>query len=40
VAEMEEAWKRTRMKVRKGGTMIGKTTRLLEVDVEVKTLVE
>jgi len=40
LAEMEEAWKRTGMKVRKGGTMIGKTTRLLGVDVEVKTLVK
>ena len=37
---MEEAWKRAGMKVRKGGTTVGKTTRLLGVDVEVKTLVK
>ena len=39
-AEMDKAWKRAGMKVRKGRTTVGKTTRLLGVDIEVKTLVK
>jgi len=38
--EMVENWKRGRSIIQYGGTTIGKTTRLLRADVEIRTLVK